>query len=89
MQTSPPQGGNAPSAGAVTSSQTAPGRPPHLLKLPLLEADGSNYAFWKCRVETVFTFYDLWSVVDGSFIKPGPAVDADGAAMWKTKNESA
>jgi gag-polypeptide of LTR copia-type len=60
-----------------------------LLKLPLLKADGSNYAFWKCHVETVFTFYDLWSVVDGSFIKPDPAVDADGTAMWKTKNESA
>jgi hypothetical protein len=60
-----------------------------LLKLPLLEADGSNYAFWKCRVKTVFTFYDLWSVVDGSFIKPDPAVDADGTAMWKMKNESA
>jgi hypothetical protein len=72
----------------MTSLQTALGRPPHLLKLLLLEMDGSNYAFWKCHVKTTFTFYNLWSVIDGSFTKPDPAVDANSATTWKTKNES-
>jgi gag-polypeptide of LTR copia-type len=51
--------------------------------------DGSNYAFWKCRVETVFTYHDLWSVTSGALTKPDPAADPTGYAHWNTKNESA
>src|SRR5258708_8218000 len=62
-----PLGGNAPSAGAMT--QASKGNP-RLYDVPYLEDDGSNFAFWKFRTQTVLGLCDLWTTVNGTITEP-------------------
>jgi LTR polyprotein gag-polypeptide-like protein len=77
--TSPPQGRNAPSTGAVT--QASKGNP-CLYDIPYLEDDGNNYTFWKFCSQMVLNLCDLWTTVDGTITQPAQSAPQDKWAKW-------
>jgi gag-polypeptide of LTR copia-type/Domain of unknown function (DUF4219) len=83
---SPPQGGNAPSAGAVTSSASTSKGTKHYYDIENLEEDGTNFVFWKYRVQIVLEIQDLWPIVDGTYPKPA---DPTATAKWSCKDREA
>jgi LTR polyprotein gag-polypeptide-like protein len=76
---SPPQGGNGPSAGAVT--QASKGNP-RLYDIPYLEDDGNNYTFWKFHSQMVLDLRDLWTTVDGTITQPAQSAPQDEWVKW-------
>src|ERR1700735_3556304 len=92
--TSTPQGGDASSSGGGNSGGTSGNAPttkghPRMYDIPFLDDDGGNFAFWRFRVRMVLELRELWDLVDGSLVKPDPAVDAAPAAEWTYKDREA
>src|SRR6266702_4795510 len=89
-----PQGGNAPTAGAVNPSGSSRSAPiskghPRMYDIPFLDDDGSNFAFWRFRVRTVLKLWELWGLVDGSKTKPNRNADPTAYAEWTYKDQEA
>jgi gag-polypeptide of LTR copia-type len=83
-----PQGGNAPSAGAVTPSSNTKGHP-HLFNIPYLKDNGNNFVFWKYQVQIVLELWDLWGIIDGTTKKPDSSATAKEKADWESKDQEA
>ena len=77
------------SAQPVSTASLRPPRPIHHYDILFLDNDSSNYVSWRFHVETTLDLHKIWSVVDGTFPKPDPAVDPDSTKEWKWKNKEA
>jgi len=61
-----------------TTSTAAPTKGSNkLYNIPYLEENGSNFAFWKFRVELVLQIWNLWPLIDGSDKAPTNTTSPD------------
>jgi len=58
-----------------------------LYDVPYLEENGSNFAFWKFRVELVLQLRNLWSLIDGT--DKAPAEGSPNYADWAYQDHEA
>ncbi len=57
--------------------------------IPFHDDDGSNFTFWRFRVQTVLKLWELWGLVDGSETKPNRNADPTAYAKWTYKDQEA
>jgi len=58
-----------------------------LYDVPYLEENGTNFAFWKYRVELVLQIRNLWPLVDGT--DKAPSTTSPDYADWTSRDREA
>ena len=75
--------------GGTRTATTAFGRSRNKkYKVPTLDADGTDFVYWKHRVKRALRIARLWGLIDGTEPRPS-AADATALEDWLLKNEEA
>lgn len=69
-----------------TKAQASAKASNRLFDIPALEDDGSNFSFWKFRVNMILELRGLWGIVSGSEKKP---TDTTKLADWLARDHEA